>query len=198
MRTTLAVLALTVSLATLAGCGDSDDDEIRSGGADQTASSAAPEPSETDQPAGEVEVCELATEADVEAAFGEDLPPGSFSSGSTDEDGVQWQSDNCNWDVEDGLEVRLAYSTAEDFADGALLCPELDSFDTPSTPVEGLDAVSAAWVVDQIDPEEGTLRICTETALINIDTEYPDGTADPATMQEQSVALAEVVLANLG
>ena len=195
MRTTLAVLALTLALA---GCGDSDDDEIRSGGADETPSSAAPETSETDQPDGEVEVCELATEAEVEAVFGEDLPPGSFSSGSTDEDGVQWQSDNCNWDVDDGLEVRLAYSTAEDFAEGELLCPELDSFDTPSTPVEGLDAVSAAWVVDQIDPEEGTLRICTDSALINIDTEYPDGTADPATMEEQSVALAEVVLANLG
>jgi hypothetical protein len=195
VRTTLAVLALTLLLA---GCGDSDDDEIRSGGADETPSSSAQPTTETDQPDGEVEVCELATEADVEAAFGEDLPAGSFSSGSTDEDGVQWQSDNCNWDVEDGLEVQLAYSTAEDFADGELLCPELDSFDTPSTPVEGLDAVSASWVVDQIDPEEGTLRICTESALVNIDTEYADGTADPATMQEQSVALAEVVLANLG
>jgi hypothetical protein len=195
VRTTLAVLALTLVLA---GCGDSDDGEIRSGGADATPSSSAPAATETDQPEGEVEVCELATEADVEAVFGEDVPPGSFSGGGTDEDGVQWQSDNCNWDVEDGLEVRLAYSTAEDFADGELLCPELDSFDTPSTPVEGLDALSAAWVIDQIDPEEGTLRICTDTALINIDTEYPDGTADPATMQEQSVALAEVVLANLG
>jgi hypothetical protein len=194
VRITLAVLALTLVLA---GCGD-DDDEITSGGADETPSASAPEATETEQPAGGVEVCELATEADVEAAFDEDLPAGSFSSGSTDEDGVQWQSDICNWDVEDGLEVSLALSTAEDFADGELLCPELDSFDTPATPVEGLDATSAAWVTDQVDPDEGTLRVCTDTALIGIDIETPDGTGDPDTMRDQAVALAEVALANLG
>ena len=190
----MAVLAL---MLTVAGCGG-DDDEIRSGGGEDTPSASSSATTEVDRPAGDVEVCDLATEAEVEAAFGEDLPAGSFSSGSTDEDGVQWQSDNCNWDIEDGLEVSLEYSTAEDFADGELLCPELDSFDTPSTPVEGLDAASAAWVNDQVDPDEGTLRICTDTALVDIDIETSDGTGDSDTMQQQAVALAEVVLGNLG
>jgi hypothetical protein len=190
VRILLAALGLTLSLA---ACGD-DDDEIRSGGAGSEPETSSP----TATPGEAAEVCELADEADVEAAFGEDVPPGSFSSGSTDEDGVQWQSDNCNWDIEDGLDVSLAISTAEDFAQGELLCPELDSFDVPSTPVTGLDAAAASWVTDKIDPDEGTLRICTDAELIDIDVASPDGSRDPDTMRDQSIALAEVVLANLG
>ncbi|HET9422140.1 MAG TPA: hypothetical protein VFO49_13460 [Nocardioides sp.] len=196
MRTLLAVLALVL---TLSACGD-DDEPISSGGADDESESSSASASETTGPV-EVpegpEVCELADEADVEAAFAEDLGVGTFSSGSTDEDGVQWQSDNCNWEVDEGTEVSLEVSTAEDFTDGQLQCPELDSFDVPSTPVEGLDA-EASWVNDKIDPNEGTLRICTDTYLLGIDVESPDGSRDPETMQSQAVALAEVVLANLG
>jgi hypothetical protein len=197
VRILLAAIALSFVLA---GCGD-DDEPIRSGGSDETSESppttSAPATSTT--PIDEIDVCTLADEADVEAAFGEDLPPGSFSSGSTDEDDVQWQSDNCNWDIEDGLEVSLAVTSAEDFVDGGgLQCPELDSFVIPSTPVEGLDADSASWVNDKIDPNEGTLRICTGSALMDIDVESPDGSRDPETMQSQAVALAEVVLTNLG
>jgi hypothetical protein len=191
----LAVLALVL---TLSACGD--DDPISSGGADEKPDDSSTTASETtataDVPEGP-EVCELASEADVEAAFGEDLGAGSFSSGGTDEDGVQWQSDNCNWEIEDGTEVSLEVSTAEDFADGRLQCPELDSFDVPSTPVEGLDATSAAWVNDKIDPNEGTLRICTDTYLLGIDLESPDGSRDPDTMRDQCVAFAEVVLGHL-
>ena len=196
MRITLAVIALMLALA---GCGD-DDEPIRSGGADDTSESSpvSSAPATPATPVDDVEVCDLAEEADVEAAFGEDLPPGSFSSGSTDEDDVQWQSDICNWDIEDGLEVSLALSSGDDFVDGGgLRCPELDSFDIASTPVEGLAATSASWVNDKIDPNEGTLRICTDFALMDIDVESPDGSRDPDTMQSQAVALAEVVLSNL-
>lgn len=197
MRTLLAVFALALALS---ACGD-DDDPISSGGASdkpEESPASASEPTGTGDVPVDAEVCELADEADVEAAFAEDLPPGSYSSGSTDEDGVQWMSDNCNWDIEEGTEVSLEVSTAEDFADGTLQCPELDSFDVPSTPVEGLDATSAAWVNDKIDPNEGTLRICTDTYLLGIDIESPDGSRDPDIMRDQAVALAEVVLANLG
>jgi len=53
-------------------------------------------------------------------------------------------------------------------------------------------------VTDKIDPDEGTLRICTDTYLLGIDIESPDGSRDPDTMRDQSVAFAEVVLGNLG
>jgi hypothetical protein len=191
VRTLLAVLALTFVLT---GCGD-DDDPITSGGAGEKA-----DPTATSEgvPPDEVEVCELATDADVEAAYGEDVPPGTFGSGGHNVNDIQWASDNCRFEIEDGLVVSVELSIAEDFPDGALLCPELESFDVPATPVEGLDASSAAWVNDKIDPDEGTLRICGETFLLNIDIESPDGSRDPDTMRDQTVALAEVVLGNLG
>ena len=189
MRTLLAVLALTLSLA---ACGGDDDDEITSGGArEETETSAA-----TTEAAPE-HTCDLADESDVEAAYGEPVPPGADGNGGHDEDGLKWQSENCGWEVEDGLDVRLGVSRAEDFDGGELLCPELDSFDTPSTPVPGLGD-QAAWVTDEIDPNEGTLRICTEAEMIDIDVESPDGSRDPDALRNQSVALAEVVLANLG
>jgi len=188
VRTLLAALGLAF---TLSACGD--DDPINSGGEQRE-----PEPTATtESDASPAAVCDLADASDVEAAYGEPVPPGSYGGGGHDDNGVQWQSDNCNWDVEDGLEVTLAVSRADQFADGELLCLELDSFGTPATPVPELGD-RAWWVVDDVDPDEGTLRICTDEEMIDIDMESADGSRDPDTMRDQSVALAEVVLANLG
>ena len=188
MRTVLAVLALALSLS---ACGD--DEPIRSGGGGDEPESTAT----TESDASPAAVCDLADASDVEAAYGEPVPDGSYGGGGHDDNGVQWQSDNCNWDVDDGLELTLAVSRADQFAEGELLCLELESFGTASTPVPELGD-RAWWVIDDIDPDEGTLRICTDEEMIDIDMESPDGARDPGTMRDQSVAFAEVVLANLG
>lgn len=186
----VAVLTLTLSLA---ACGGDDDGEIKSGGAADKPESSAPTATEV----GSLAPCDLADEADVEAAYGEDLPPGFPGGGGHDEDGLSWQSDNCNWDVDDGLEVTLAVSVAEDYDGGELVCPQLDSFGTAGTPVAELGD-GASWVSDEVDPNEGTLRVCLDDVNFDIDVESPDGSRDPDTLREQTVALAEVVLASLG
>ena len=182
----LAALALTV-----AGCGD--DDTTGSGGGSEPTGSPSPAATET----GPVTACGLVDETDVEAAYGEDVPPGTVGGGGHDDDGLQWQSDNCGFEVEDGLDVTLAVLVAEDYPDGELVCPELDTFGTPGTPVPELGD-GAAWVTDEVDPNEGTLRVCGEELNFDIDVESPDGSRDPETLRAQTLALAEVVLSNLG
>ena len=72
MRILLAALALSFSLA---ACGD--DDPITSGGAsEKPEETAIASETATEAVPVEVEVCALAAEADVEAAFGGDVPPG--------------------------------------------------------------------------------------------------------------------------
>jgi hypothetical protein len=200
MRTRVA-LSLAALVLTVGACSDDDGGEITSGGARDEPESSAPSTTETPAPAtpeaGPADVCDLADASDVEAAYGEPVPPGSPGSGNHSENDLEWQSDNCNWEVEDGLDVRLGVSVAEDFPDGELLCPELPSFDAPSTQVRTLGE-GASWVNDEFDPNEGTLRICADAEMVDIDVESPDGSRDPDTLREQTVALAEVVVANLG
>ncbi len=191
MRILLAAFALALALT---ACGD-DDNPISSGGASEKPESSPSATTETE--AGPAAVCDLADANDVEAAYGEPVPDGSYGGGGHDVNGEQWQSDNCNWEVDNGIEVTLAVSRADQFADGELLCLELESFGTAATPVPELGD-RAWWVVDEVDPDEGTLRICTDEEMIDIDMESPDGSRDPDTMRAQSVAFAEVVLANLG
>ena len=192
MRTFLTVLALMLSLAACGG-----DEEITSGGASEKPETSEGETSVTETAMGVQPACDLADEADVEAAYAEDVPPGFPGGGGHDEDGLQYQSDNCGWEVEDGLDVTLAVSVAEDYPDGELVCPELDSFGEVGTPVSELGD-GASWVIDGVDPNEGTLRVCLDDLNFDIDVESPDGSRDPDTLRAQSVALAGVVLANLG
>jgi hypothetical protein len=144
--------------------------------------------------------CELADHVDVERAYGAPVPAGKPGGGSHSENDVEWQSDNCTWSVEDGLQVKLQVSVAddyEDYADGELLCPELASFGEAGTPVPELGD-GATWVIDGVDPNEGTLRVCLDEVNFDIDMEQPDGSRDADTMRGQTVALAQVVLAGVG
>jgi hypothetical protein len=193
VRTLLAVLALTF---TLAACGGGDD-EVTSGGASEKPEASGEETSATETVIGVQPACDLAGEADVEAAYGEPVPPGSAGGGSHSENDVEWETDNCKWEAEDGLDIRLGVSVAEDYPDGQLICPELHSFDTAATPVPELGD-GATWVIDELDANEGTLRVCLDEVNFDLDVESSDGSRDPNTLRDQSVALAGVVLAHLG
>ena len=141
--------------------------------------------------------CSLANEADVEAAFGLSVPAGSIGGGGHDEDGLVWKSDNCSWEVEDQLDVRLGLSVADDFEGGTLVCPPLSYLDTESTPVPALGG-GAAWVGNDMGELEGTLRLCLAEHLVDIDVETPIGSGDLATLRGQAVVFAGMVQGNLG
>lgn len=201
MRPLISVGVLLLALVA-AGCGGDEEPSDQSGdGTTSDSASADPEtePTETSEPT-EPEAtgaCDLADEGDVAAAFGQQVPAGSQGGGGHDEDGLVWQSDNCNWEVDDALEVTLAISVADDFADGSLLCPELSYLDTEATPVPEVGD-RASWVGNDLGEIEGTLRVCTADRLVDIDADAPTGSRDLDTLRDQAVALATVVLGNLG
>ncbi len=197
MRTLISTAAVLVVLS-VAGCGADDDPASDPAPADSSSTeSPSAEPAASPAEAGPLTACSRAVEVDVETAFGLSVPAGSVGGGGHDEDGLAWKSDDCSWEVEDQLDVRLGLSVADDFEGGRLLCPPLSYLGTESTPVPGLGG-GAAWVGNDMGELEGTLRLCLAEHLVDIDVETPTGAGSLAALQRQAVVLAGMVLAKLG
>lgn len=202
-------VAVLVLAPVLAGCGDDDDPEDRppaSSSPDQpesssagTSESASETSSETsDAPAGLPAACDVLTPADVEAAFGVPFGEPSIGGGGTTEQDIVWQSDDCNFEAEDLVEVDFALTGPDDFTAGEFQCPEPRGIASTVTPVEVPGAVEAWWDRDDAPPLEATLRVCTEGYNFDIDLEYEDGVDFQGDPKQQSIALAETALGVLG
>lgn len=105
-----------------------------------------------------------------------------------------WTSDTCRWGDDDSLELKLSVSAADAFPDGALLCPEPLGIAGDVSPVSDV-GTQAWWVWVEIATVEGMLRVCTDTALIDIGLEAPSG--ESAAFQAQATDIATEVLAQL-
>ena len=81
------------------------------------------------------------------------MPPGSYGAVGTTTMVCSGRATTATGTSRTGIEVSLAVSRADEFADGELLCVELDSFDTPSTPVPELG--DRAWWVTTSRPQRG-------------------------------------------
>lgn len=206
IRTTAVTLAVFAGLC-LAGCGGDSDDEPEAGStpsattpSDTTPSATTPDDStagsEESPPTASGGMCDVLAIADVVDSFGVEIEKDAVGAGSADQQGTTWKYRTCSWETPDQIEVRLGIATAADFPDGVLDCPPLAYLGTPGEPVPGLDA-DAWWVESGFNEEEGTLRVCTETHLFDIDVDRPSGTVELDTLREQAADLATKVLPRL-
>lgn len=205
MRSTATALVALLALS-LAACGEDDDPADTDVAPSTGQGSPEPAPGSEDVPdqetpgAGEIpKACELADADAVEAAYGLQVPPGEQKFGGHDDsNSVRWQSDNCDWEAPDALEVSLQVARPDDFEDPARFCPELSYLGDPSEPVDGLGD-EAHWVGSE-DPDEleATLRVCTGEVMFDLEVDAELGGATLAELRDQTVALAGTVLERLG
>ncbi|WP_220794142.1 hypothetical protein, partial [Nocardioides pelophilus] len=140
MRSSRGLLVIAALLLTpaLGACGDDGDGD--SDGDDTTPSASA-----TDDPTDATSVasseattatvtataadglppaCEVVTSADVEAAFGVPFGDPAFGGGGHTEQDIAWQSDDCNFEAEDLVQVDVGLTGPDDFRTGEFQCPE--------------------------------------------------------------------------
>ena len=194
------------------GCGDGDDSDDNtppsssspdSPGPSSDATSDATSPTEdssatTEAPAGLPNACDVLTSEDVEAAFGVPFGDPGFGGGGHTQQDVEWQSDNCDWEADDLVEVQFGLTGRDDFTVGEFQCLEPSDIASTVTPAQVPGALEAWWDRDDAPPLEATLRVCTEGYNFDIDLEYEDGVDFQGDPMQQSIALAETAIGVLG
>lgn len=210
LRSSTPVLLL-LFVPALGACGDSEDpgllpedetSEATTATTDATDTGSSPVPPtaevSSDVPAGLPAACDVLTPEDVAAAYGVPFGPAEPGGGGHTEGDVEWQSDNCDWEAQDLVEVQLALTGPEDFTgDDTFTCPEPTAIAATVEPVPGLGD-AAFWEVDEAPPLEATLRVCTADYNFDIDLDFEDGVDFQGDPRAQSIALAAVVIAKLG
>jgi hypothetical protein len=190
-RSSVAVVVVLAGL--LAGCGDDEEGGSPPVSTEMRTQSASPTPTE---PAGLPSACDVLAPEDVAAAYGASFGRGSPGGGGHTEQDVAWQSDNCEWEVDDQLEVTFALSGPDDFAAG-FTCPEPTPIASTVEPVPDL-GTAAWWEQDESPPLEATLRVCTEAFNFDLSVELEDDYQHEGDPRAQTVGLAEVALTALG
>lgn len=201
--------ALLLLLPALAGCSDDDpggsDDptsESPSTPASET-TSAAPETSAATEttsaaPAGLPAACDVITSDDVAKAFGVSFGPAETGGSGTSEGAFEWQSDTCSFEAEDLVEVTVKLTGPDDFTTGTFGCPQPSEIAAIVEPVDDIAGAGEGWwKVSDSPPLEATLRACSEAALVEVELEYEDGVDYEGDPRNQSIAIAELVLAAL-
>lgn len=216
MRSQRRVLAIAVLLLApvLAGCGDDTDSDDTNPPpsstpdppTDQTEQTTGATPPSTGATTGATTdaggelpaACDVLTPADVEAAFGVPFGEPTLGGGGHTEQDIVWQSDDCNFEAEDLVEVDFALTGQDDFTAGSFQCPKPRDIASTVTPVEVAGATEAWWDRDDAPPLEASLRVCTDSFNFDIGLEYEDGVDFQGDPMQQSIALAETALAALG
>lgn len=171
-----------------------------------TESSSAPTPTASTEATSEAtseapalpSACELVTADTLAKALGVTFGPGEIGGGSTDENGIAWKSDNCSFEAEDLMEVKVKITGPDDFTAGSFTCPqptEIAAIVEPADDIAG--ATDGWWKVSDSPPLEATLRACSETVNVDVDFDYEDGVDYEGDPRQQAAQIAEHVLASL-
>jgi hypothetical protein len=181
-------LAAAAALAIgLAGCGGTPAPQPQP---EPGATTGTPTPDAT-TPDASGGPCDVVSADALTEIFGEDLGPGSVRSSSTiTVQDVTWHPAECVWDGDD-IEVEVAIADAAAFDSGTLTCVAPLGVGKDVQPVGGIGD-QAWWEADDSDDDEGLLRACTATHVIDIDVDGDDMDARTA-----AITLMERVLATL-
>ncbi|KRB76428.1 hypothetical protein ASE01_15805 [Nocardioides sp. Root190] len=194
----------------LAGCGDDEPSAEQTpseSGSPSPSVTPTPSPSETSEAPSEPPssaapalptACELVTADTLAKALGVSFAAGEPGGGSTEENGIAWKSDNCSFEAEDLMEVKVKITGPDDFTTGTFSCPqptEVAAILEPADDVAG--ATEGWWKVSDSPPLEATLRACSPTVNVDVDFEYEDGVDYEGDPRQQAAQIAEFVLAAL-
>lgn len=141
--------------------------------------------------------CDVVSAADVTAAYGETFVRDGLGGGTTSQQGIEWTSKNCNFEVDDRVEVTVKLTGPGDFTKGSFQCVAPSDISGIVAPADVTGATSAWWKTNEAPPLEATLRACTDSVIVEIEIEYDDGVSYEGDPQNQSAVLAEGILAKL-
>ncbi len=207
-RVVTGALAVLLAAAAAGACASEGDDPAGPAGGDGTPTTAddrvlpspdAPLPTPTgdgtDGPLGD-HPCDVADVAAMEAAAGQTLGAGQPVNQTVSENELTWTPDRCSWEA-NNVEVDLDVAGAEDFTTGQLECPPIPRGGAPTEQVDGL-GMSAEWEIE--DDGEATLRVCTETALVDalVEPDLDTSSMDEAGARATAEAAVAPVVAALG
>ena len=196
----LAGLALA---GLLVACSDDDGGDVRSttddgsasgpGSDSGSASAPADDDAGGDAASGE-HPCDVVDVTALDALVGTPVGDGERKIAGVNENDVQWSADECEWELEDVIELQVQLVQADDYESGEVVCPELGGIGSEVTDVDGLGD-SAQWEFDDSDGE-GKLRACVATGMVTAEVEPEDGTAfDEATLRSIATEMVEPTLA---
>ncbi|MCR1785477.1 hypothetical protein KVF89_23265 [Nocardioides carbamazepini] len=199
--------ALLLLTPVLAACGDDDPDADDTSTAESTPTEATPTPTPTPPPsstptapssaAGTLPAaCDVVSAADLDEAYGMPFGAPEVGGGSTTEQDVEWSSDDCSFEADDLAEVTVKLTGPEDFVKGSFGCPQPLDVTGVVEPAQDIAGATGGWWKVSSPPEfEGELRACTDAVLLQIDLDYEEGVQYEGDPLNQSVGLAEKILA---
>lgn len=203
--------AFLLLVPVLAGCGDDDPEGTDDASSSQTPTSEAPSdavesttiatPETSDAPpapAGLPGPCDVVTVDDLARAYGVSFVQDGQGGGTSTQQDVEWTSKSCTFKAADLLEVKVKLTGPDDFKQGDFQCPQPSEIAAIVEPVDDIAGADEGWwKVSDSPPLEATLRACNESVLLEVDLEYEDGVDYEGDPRNQTIAVAELVLAAL-
>jgi hypothetical protein len=116
--------------------------------------------------------CSVFTQQELESLLGNPLDSGSYAFEHRSEDDRQWRSESCGWSGkgEEANEVSLWVSLPKHFDGGKVICypPPGAGANNPYAPREISGLGDQAWWEYQKSWGIGTLRVCSDKALVEV------------------------------